>query len=138
MVNSRAVVGVRRRRQFYKWVMDLVGTDTWGDREGRPPEPKALRWRWEGRTFVKLPKDQILRHEYQVVTANNDGSEVWFGWNDAWKNHMNAREVRALTWWLLWEWYAKARWFGLRRPIYYWALNRHVNRFNRQPIDKEQ
>jgi hypothetical protein len=111
-------------------VMKATGTNVWGDGQAMPPEPKPLRYRFEGRDMVPAEAGD---REYQIIASNNDGFELWFGWNDHWEHHMGSSEVRALFWWLLWEWYAKARWFGLRRPIYYWALRRHVNRF-RSPV----
>ena len=63
--------------------------------------------------------------EAYVLANNNDGFELWFGTRDRWSHHMSSGEVRTLTRYLLWDWYVKARWLGLRRPIYYWALHRH-------------
>jgi hypothetical protein len=68
---------------------------------------------------------------YQVWTSNNDGFELWMGWDKQWDHHLNQDEVRALFWWILFEWFGRARWFGLRRPIYYWALKRHVAQFKK-------
>lgn len=31
-------------------------------------------------------------------------------------------EARQLAWWILWDWWAKATWFGLKRRLWYWAL----------------
>lgn len=110
-----------RRGDIYGTIVDLIGT---GSEYSDPPEPKPLRYVMRGR---KLQRVESSAAEYQIITPNNDGFELWFGWNSRWNHHISEREVRALFWWLLWDWYAKARWFGLRRPVYYWALRRHLN-----------
>lgn len=109
-----------------KIVMRLTGTE-WGGSYG-PPEAKTFRYHiGHGKVFpVTLPEP-----EYQVFASGNDGFELWMGWQNNWDNHLRQEEVRALFWWILIEWFAKARWFGLRRPIYYWALKRHANEFRK-------
>jgi len=52
---------------------------------------------------------------------------LWVGWPDRWKHYVRDDEVRALFWWLLIRWYGQARWFGLRRPVYYWALRSYLS-----------
>lgn len=108
-------------------IMEIVGKDFAGN--DAPPYPRPLYYRCDGNGLLRV---ETCDRDTQVISSNNDGFEVWFGWGDHWKHHMGEAEVRALFWWLLWEWYAKARWFGLRRPIYYWALRRHVRRFQRR------
>lgn len=61
-----------------------------------------------------------------VVANNNHGYELWFGTPTTWHHHIDSREARALFWWLLFRWFAQARWFGIRRPLYYWALHHRV------------
>lgn len=109
-----------------KVVMRLTGTDSWNDGQYGPPEPKPFRYR-VGRTKVIPRKDEDPG--YQVFASNNDGFELWVGWDNQWDAHFNQAEVRALLRYLIFEWFMKARWFGLRRPLYYWALKRHVKQF---------
>jgi len=101
----------------YKAVMAATGNWS-GSWKGGPPEAPTLR----------TTGGHGAEH---VIASNNDGFEVWFGYPNKWNHHIDQREARQLFWWLLWEWFAKARWFGLRRPIYYWALRRHVAEFQR-------
>lgn len=103
----------------YKRLMNLVGSDVWGDGEGKPPQPRTMYHR-AGKEVPRTDRDAML------VAANNDGFELWFGYEDRWTWHMGQRDVRLLTRYLIWDWYAKSRWFGLRRPLYYWALHRHL------------
>ena len=113
-------------------VMRLTGTNKFGDAQYTPPEPKNFRYRIaNNKVIVPDDLDTPPRGEYQVFASNNDGFELWMGWGNQWKYHLNQSEVRALFWWILWEWYGRSRWFGLRRPIYYWALRRHVAQFRK-------
>lgn len=102
---------------FYKAVMKATGRHhpSFG---GGPPEAPTLHTHHHGL--------------HQIVASDNDGFEVWFGFYDKWNHHIHEREARRLFWWLLFRWFGQARWFGLRRPIYYWALSRHVEQFQRR------
>jgi hypothetical protein len=113
-------------KSFDKWIMHRTGSTALG-MEGNVPEAKAFRYRMARQKVIPL-KGQDRSKGYQLFASNNDGFELWFGWDNHWNYHINQYEVRALFWWILWEWYAKARWFGIRRPVYYWALRRHINR----------
>lgn len=110
-------------------IMETVGSEFGGS--DAPPFPRPLRYvTYGGKRIIRVDESSA---DTQVIASNNDGFELWFGWGDRWTHHMRQEEVRALFWRLLWEWYAKARWFGLRRPIYYWALHREVERMKRIP-----
>lgn len=111
-----------------KLVMRFAGMNRFGT-EGGVPEAKSFKY-WVGDRNVIHAKDPG-GDDYQVFASNNDGFELWMGWGSHWKYHLNENEVRSLFWWILWEWYGRARWFGLRRPLYYWALKRHVKNFKR-------
>ena len=94
---------------FYRRVMNLTGSH---DHLADPPRARTLR---------------TGEPDCETVWENgNDGFELWIGWPHEWKHHVRHDEVRALFWWLLVEYFGRSRWFGLRRPVYYWALRRHV------------
>ena len=97
-------------------VMAAVGSD-WGGNHA-PPFSKTFRYPW-GDTE-------------RLFASNNDGMELWFGYPKEWTWHISESEVRLLTRYLLVEWYLKARWLGLRRPIYYFALHSVVTKWKRQ------
>jgi hypothetical protein len=59
-----------------------------------------------------------------VVRTGNDGTELWLGYRTAWRFHCRHEEARTLAWFILWQWWAKSTWFGLKRVIWYWALRR--------------
>lgn len=109
-----------------KVVMRFAGDDRYGDGQACPPEAKPFRYRiGHGKVYPLKDKSS----GYQIWRGDNDGFELWMGWDRHWDHHLRQEEVRALFWYLLFEWFMKARWFGLRRPIYYWALKRHVRQF---------
>jgi hypothetical protein len=103
--------------------MDAVGTEYGGTHS--PPEARTLYY-WNGR---EVPRGT---DEAYVIAANNDGTELWIGTPHQWYHHMGSPDVRLLLRWLIVDWYIKARWLGLRRPIYYWALHRELARWRRQ------
>ena len=115
---------------IYARIMEFVGQDRFGDGEAMPPEARALRYVVERKSIRRVEQREVAEH--QVIASNNDGFELWLGWNSRWDTHLREPEVRALFWWLLWEWFGRARWFGLRRPLYYWALRRHLDRFKKR------
>lgn len=106
---------------IYQRLLALLGTEVHKGSPGDPPQSPTLYYSHGRRTTPDDP-------DAEVISANNDGYELWFGYRDRWLHHMRQEDVRLLTWYLLWEWHAKARWFGLRRPLYYWALSRHLSR----------
>lgn len=59
---------------------------------------------------------------------NNDAYEIWF-WQEfdgepgKWAFFLDAGAFRRMALWYLWRW-AWGEWFGLRRKLFYWDLNR--------------
>lgn len=108
---TRRAAEIIESRDWPHAVMALVGTEHGGNYD--PPAAKTVRYPWQGL-------------EDRVFAANNDGFELWFGYPDRWTWHLDNDEVRRLTKYLIIEWWVKARWLGLRRPIYYAALRSAV------------
>lgn len=94
-------------------VMALTGSNYCGDYSD-PPFAPTLRYPWQG--------------EERVFANNNDGMELWFGYPNSWGWHISDSEMKRLVRYLVVDVWIKARWCGLRRPIYYAALHRAVNR----------
>ena len=69
-----------------------------------------------------------------ATTYNNDGFELWLGRPDKWFTFYSARQARRLAWFILWEWWAKSTWFGLKRRLWYWSLS---TRCAQQPPQEE-
>lgn len=105
---------------LYRVLLNLVGQEGGGSPGGVP----------EAHTMRHTTRDGAEH----VTASNNDGFEVWFGYPDRWRHHIDAHEARRLFWWLLVEWFGRARWFGLRRPIYYWALRRSLARWKQGAV----
>lgn len=101
-------------KNLYRVLMNVVGSHHPSFRAGVPEAPTM---RTEPRHFPGVE---------HLVASNNNGFEVWFGYPEKWNHHIDEREARRLFWWLLFRWYGQARWFGLRRPIYYWALRGYL------------
>lgn len=129
----------RYKENIYQRIMQLTGTKLGGG-HNVPPEAKTLRYGVIDNTVVEVKSTLYgdTGSDYRVFAPNNDGMELWFGYGHEWRWHLSNVETRSLFWWLLWEWYAKARWFGLRRPIYYWALRKQVALYKKQPVEEPQ
>ena len=122
--HAQAAKHRRFRKPTYETLMRLVGTERCGN--DLPPTPKSLRYVFtDCNTIRRITLQESVGIEYRVVTAGDDGLELWIGSGDKWDAHMGRAEVAALTRWLIWDWYVKTAW---RRPIYFWALRRYVER----------
>lgn len=58
-----------------------------------------------------------------ATTGNNDGSELWLGWRSKWHVFYKAKHAHQLAWFILWTWWIKGTWCGLKRKIWYWGLH---------------
>lgn len=124
---------------IYRRVMTAVGDTDWGRPDG-VPESRTLYYgthhirsqnggKGTLQRFSAFDREALTDGQYRdayLFTGNNDGSELWFGTPHEWHTHLDSKDVRRLFWYLIFEWYGRARWFGLRRPIYYWALRQHL------------
>lgn len=84
----------------------------------------------DGVIYTHPPGDSLymVRTEDRVIKTGNDGFELWIGSPDQWYWHCKFDEARRLAWFILWNWWAKATWFGLRRWAWYKLLNRRCRR----------
>lgn len=57
----------------------------------------------------------------------NDAFEIGIGWPNKWHGLYRREVINRFIRWYLWQW-AWAEWFGLRRRIWYWLLNRRVQK----------
>lgn len=121
---AQATRRTRTRLSLEQRVMNFAGGDEWRGKDV-PPEARTVYY-LDGKEVPRGTEDAWL------IASNNDGFELWFGTAHKWYHHMDQRAVHILLRYIVVEWFIKARWLGLRRPIYYWALHRHVARFRRQ------
>lgn len=113
---ARRAAEVLDSRDWQHAVMALTGTEWGGNYE--VPNAGTMRYSW--------------MDDERVFASQNDGFELWFGYPDRWEWHIDQREVHLLTRFLIWDWWIKSRWLGLRRPIYYKALHSSVSQHRRR------
>lgn len=101
-------------RRLARKVMWLAGDKT----QGGIADPPGS---WIGTAFGP-PDDGADNKPMFVASTGNDGYELWLGYWHAWKISYPTKEARHLAWWILWHWWARQTWFGLRRWVYYKAL----------------
>ena len=95
-----------------RFLENVLG-DEWG---GGPCPPGAT----QELDFGELDEGRPM---YVARTHCNDGHELWIGSWDKWYFHCKAGDARRLAWFVLWTWWAKGTWFGLKRKIWYRALS---------------
>lgn len=71
---------------------------------------------------------RMMIDDDQLARVGNDGFELWLGTMDHWHVFYRAPEARKLARFILWNWWAKATWFGLRPWLWYKLLARRCNR----------
>ena len=103
---------------------------------------KLMRWfgdEWGGNT---CPPGDNLRLEYgpldegrpcYVALVNEGAASLWIGYPDRWLTHMTRSDARKLAWFILWRWWVRSEWFGLRRKVWYWALHRYCADIRKHP-----
>lgn len=65
--------------------------------------------------------------DVQVYATGNDGFDLLIGYPHKWHWSTDRVSARRLAWFILWTWWARGEWFGLRRRIYYRALTAHLD-----------
>lgn len=111
----------RRVQKFGRWLMETTGDDYCGN-SVPPGDNLALRIPLAGGTD---PED------YTVYYVNEDASSFWIGYPRKWLWHTGRKEARRMAWFILWDWWAKKEWFGLRRWLYLKGLRLVVPRRSR-------
>jgi len=97
------------KRRIAKWIFHHLS--------GNPDEycvPPGANSRLD---FGEYDNIQVAR------THCNDGFELWLGTYQRWYTFYQAKEARRLAWFILWEWWMRDTWFGLKRKLWYWALH---------------
>lgn len=64
--------------------------------------------------------------------TSEDGGTLWIGNSDRQLLALGRTEARSLAWFILWRWWARAEWFGLRRWIWLRLLRRRLDRWKRE------
>ncbi len=110
----------RRRKSLESRLYDLLGHE-WAGSTVPPGDHLNMRLRDYGR-------DDRGREVYYVAATSNDGFDLWLGKSYEWDTFMSAPEARRLALFILWRWWARGTWFGLRRRLWYWLLRRRIAR----------
>lgn len=134
-----------RRFNRHRWhngvvngLVDLLGDDEFGDGQRSPPGAGAkvyVATNGTGRspsshTELSLERQAEIQKNglVYVFTALEDGHEIGIGWPDKWHVILNGGVALRLAWFILWTWWARGTWFGLKRRIWYWGLRRRIDR----------
>jgi len=96
---------------FARWINEKFG-DEWGG----SPSPPGVNAELD---FGEIDNGRPM---FVARTYPDDGAYLWLGTHNKWHVFYSAKDARRLAWFILWTWWAKGTWFGLKRKIWYWAL----------------
>lgn len=99
-------------------VYHCLGEDTWMGGNPNPPSD-CLEGQIDAMCGEPIYDVRIVEDGNRLVAsyAYPNGSEQF---------QIRRGEAMQLAWFILWEWWAKARWFGLKDRLWYWALSRRL------------
>lgn len=109
--------GRLRRRSFEAWLYDALG-DEWCGTTGPPANHLVL--------YVD---DQHMRDLKYVFSTVNDGFELGIGYPSQWLCILRKEVCLKLAWFILWRWWIRGTWFGLKPLTWYWLLNRRCAQY---------
>lgn len=99
-------------------------------------EPYHLLMRLAGDDFGGspcAPGDQASVHlrdypdgDYYVASVSEDAGTLWLGYRDKYSTLLGRNEALKLARFIVWRWWIRGEWFGLRRRVYFWALRRNI------------
>ena len=102
----------RRRRHPYRLIIDWLGDDFCGN---KTPPGQQVR--------LERPLSGVYVADY-----HEDGGTLWIGYSDQWLVHMGGAESLRLARFIIWQYWIRATWLGLKRRIWHWALSRDLDR----------
>lgn len=112
-----------RKARFLSWLLE--------DRalEGLGGAPNGFRY---SRKFTSRGHGSSNSVENFGMHFGNDAFDVMIyrkfrGEKSRWALFIAAEDFRKLALWYLWRW-AWGEWFGLRRHLFYWNLNREIQK----------
>lgn len=105
------------------WFYQHLGIQHGGGMFGPPGSRSELHF---GRDHCNKQPTKI------AATYSNDGFDVMLGYPDEWRYSLRAGEARRFAWWVLWDWWVVSTWCGIKRTLYYWGLDRHIQQSNRR------
>ena len=102
----------RRKPNVYRRILDVLGDNFCGNKA--PPGQQ---------TTLGRPLSGVYVADY-----HEDGGTLWIGYSDKWLVHMGIGESLRLARFILWQFWVRATWCGLKRRIWFWALTRDLDR----------
>lgn len=112
------------KNKLADWIYHKLGPD-WGGTPSPPGSECELDF---GELDGNKDNPASMRPMYVARTYADDGRTLWLGTHVKWHLFYGDEHARRLAWFILWDWWAKATWFGLKRKIWYWALHIRVEK----------
>ncbi len=109
------------QKRTARFILRWLGERRESEINDRPPgSTQHLR-------FGEIELDDGIR-PYVATTDVNDGFELWLGTMHEWHVYYRHDQARKLAIFILWDWWFKGTWCGLKRWLWYKAL--HINTFD--------
>lgn len=125
-------------RGWWDWgayLMSLTGTDFCGSYA--PPSPRSIYYQYENGKLVwtksyERPLNPEANDYWHFIGVQDDGrvlrpGNIYSDNRESINYGLDPRTTRLLTRYILWDYWTKARWFGLRPWLYYKGLHRKVD-----------
>lgn len=85
---------------------------------------------YDGEIYTLPPGDRLCHGDsIMVARVGNGGSDLFIGTRDEWLFVRSAKQARRLAWFILWTWWAKSTWCGVRTWLWYKLLHRKAKRY---------
>ena len=104
--------GKRERRSLEAVLYDWLGQD-WCGSTGPPANYLTL-----------YAKDKRYEKLEYVFSTLGDGFELGIGYPHEWLAIIPKSVALRGAWFIIWRWWIRGTWCGLRQVIWYWLLNR--------------
>lgn len=113
---------VKKKQTIYHRFVNFVFKWFSGDPKEYCVEPGSEVWK----EFGEIDTDNN-KPMFTATTYNNDGFEIWICYTGGkWLCHFAKNEALQLAKIIVWDWWIKSTWFGLKRKIWYWSLSQHI------------
>ena len=111
------------KKKLVRWLYYKLGDDHGGN-SSAPGSAGRLE-------FGELGDDGRMS---QIATVTD--SELWLGYRWKWHVFYEAKHARRLAWFILWTWWTKGTWCGLKRKIWRWALHLEVANMMKEKLER--
>jgi hypothetical protein len=98
------------------WFYEKLGYE-WCGNVCPPADMLTLRW-------TEMGKESIAQ-------VGNDGFELMLGTPSRWEWTVRREHAKTLAWFIIWRWWIRGEWMGVRRLLWYWLLRRRCGRSNK-------